>query len=414
MIREELIGRQFRTAMGIDSTIHTICRSGNPDYYLIKYLDYVYYNSFITEAIEQQISFPAENTNRAIDNGEWVLLPIPIVDYTVPGTPIPTLPEGTEYRVVLWSFGTGRFRSFSGSQTNFVSYGSYIFDGIDCILCEIAGHVNVRTKYIIKLADIQALTPIQPIIEAEFVLPQQWHCIVTAENQEALSQWRYGSASSRALPIGYLTGITKAFNGTGYEKGHNQRIHIGGPNEVYDFGIEITYEQFKKYVLKTDNNKQLTCNDLKEGDYVYEEYPYGGGTFISVVNLNQGNANAQYFIDVDSSTPRLNRNSIFSNTNKPSIFRYATQEEIDWLNACIANNAFVSKEVALAGLSKKSNEKELFSELEVIDPAKGFSMSQFAKALESIPWMEKDDAKDIYKEVEKHFKSIKIEEEVIT
>ena len=53
--------------------------------------------------------------------------------------------------------------------------------------------------------------------------------------------------------------------------------------------------------------------------------------------------------------------------------------------------------------------KDLFTELEVIDPAKGFSMSQFAKALESIPWMEKDDAKDIYKEVEKHFKSIKIE-----
>lgn len=87
--------------------------------------------------------------------------------------------------------------------------------------------------------------------EEEFVLPEIWHCIITKENQEVLSKWRLSNCSS-LLNIGYLVGMTKHGNNRIF-KGHNPGDKISEKSIFsYDFGNEITYEQFLKYVLKQD------------------------------------------------------------------------------------------------------------------------------------------------------------------
>lgn len=91
--------------------------------------------------------------------------------------------------------------------------------------------------------------------EPEFVLPVNWYVIVTEENQNILSKWRYEN-NYNFLKIGYIVGMTKNGDGSIVEKGHNpiENIRCSPSRCSYDFGNEITFEQFEKYVLKKDTN----------------------------------------------------------------------------------------------------------------------------------------------------------------
>lgn len=92
-----------------------------------------------------------------------------------------------------------------------------------------------------------------------FKLPDNWHIIVTDENAEDVLTWRFQDSYNHSDKItfkNHLVGITINYNGTLYEKGHNSKDDITDPDGHYDFGIEITYEQFKKYVLNQDINKE--------------------------------------------------------------------------------------------------------------------------------------------------------------
>ena len=92
-----------------------------------------------------------------------------------------------------------------------------------------------------------------------FKLPDNWHIIVTDENAEDVLTWRFQDSYNHSDKItfkNHLVGITINYNGTLYEKGHNSKDDITDPDGYYDFGIEITYEQFKKYVLNQDINKE--------------------------------------------------------------------------------------------------------------------------------------------------------------
>jgi hypothetical protein len=90
----------------------------------------------------------------------------------------------------------------------------------------------------------------------EFVLPEQWYVRVTKENIDTLCKWRFGKhGSANDLQIGYVVGWSKFFVSSG-QKEHN-------PTPGNYFGnTEITFEQFKKYVLKQD--KQVKSNDMKK------------------------------------------------------------------------------------------------------------------------------------------------------
>jgi len=93
----------------------------------------------------------------------------------------------------------------------------------------------------------------------KFFLPPNWHIIVTKENAEEVLRWRFKNSYKNEDKItfkNHLVGMTIDYDGTLYEKGHNPKDKVKDPDGHYDFGIEITYEQFKKYVLNQDINKE--------------------------------------------------------------------------------------------------------------------------------------------------------------
>lgn len=101
---------------------------------------------------------------------------------------------------------------------------------------------NVRKA---DLSEIQEYLPelhIDKTIE-EFTLPEKWWVRVTDENIDILSKWR----NTNKLYLDEIVGMVKWKDGR-LMKGHNPLNCIKCDN--YDFGKEITFEQFKKYVLK--------------------------------------------------------------------------------------------------------------------------------------------------------------------
>ena len=84
-------------------------------------------------------------------------------------------------------------------------------------------------------------------------LPECWHIKVTDENAKILSEWR----NSGRLNSSHIVGICKFYNGT-LRKEHNPKdiIFELGRNG-YTFGKEITFEQFKKWVLNKNKNYEL-------------------------------------------------------------------------------------------------------------------------------------------------------------
>lgn len=93
----------------------------------------------------------------------------------------------------------------------------------------------------------------------KFILPDNWHIIVNEENAEDVLTWRFERAYNEEDKItfeNHLVGMTLSYKGTEYEKGHNPKDAVKDPEGHYDFGIEITYEQFKKHVLGINVNKE--------------------------------------------------------------------------------------------------------------------------------------------------------------
>lgn len=89
---------------------------------------------------------------------------------------------------------------------------------------------------------------------------KNFYVVVTEENNEVLSKWRFGHDRLK-LSNNEIVGIVLykfETNNHKYVKGHNARHQI--KDETYDFGEEITFEQFKKYILKeeTESSNILT------------------------------------------------------------------------------------------------------------------------------------------------------------
>ena len=94
----------------------------------------------------------------------------------------------------------------------------------------------------------------------KFILPKNWHIIVTEENAEDVLKWRFEESFENKYKLefsDYLVGMTINHSQTKYGKGHNPKYNIKSKNG-YDFGIEITYQQFKEHVLKQNPVKHLT------------------------------------------------------------------------------------------------------------------------------------------------------------
>jgi len=104
--------------------------------------------------------------------------------------------------------------------------------------------------------------------EPEFVLPYAWYVIVDKENLDILSNWIFPNGFK--LTIGGIAGVCN-YGGKIGNKGHNLTKIIKGYR--YDFGVEITFEQFKKYVLKEETPVQdfMKLHD----EIVMKNYPPG-------------------------------------------------------------------------------------------------------------------------------------------
>ena len=109
-----------------------------------------------------------------------------------------------------------------------------------------------------KEISIEQFRMIKDVIhKEEFILPKNWHVVVTKENQEVLSKWRYPNSNS-------ILEINKIVGECGIEKsikGYTSSKIIKG--STYDFGIEITFEQFKQYVLKEKPEIPISENQEK-------------------------------------------------------------------------------------------------------------------------------------------------------
>ena len=101
--------------------------------------------------------------------------------------------------------------------------------------------------------------------EQEFVLGKTWHIKVTEENQNIVSEWRF-TDTSKKLNIGYVTGMYDwDGRGTHICKEHNSY------KDDNNWGDEITFEQFKKYVLKQEETYKYTpeyCKNNKVAIFV--------------------------------------------------------------------------------------------------------------------------------------------------
>ena len=82
---------------------------------------------------------------------------------------------------------------------------------------------------------------------AKFKLPKKWFVIVTEENQDILSKWRFDDIYISKIAVGKIVGMVQWKKKGIIEKNHNPIEFI--KTSVYDFGKEITFEQFEEYVL---------------------------------------------------------------------------------------------------------------------------------------------------------------------
>lgn len=115
--------------------------------------------------------------------------------------------------------------------------------------------------------------------EPEFVLPELWHIIITTENYEILSKY-----FSNNLPHSVL--YTKGIMGF-YKENKLGHTHTQIKGYDWDFGIEITFEQFKKYVLKDEIVEKKVIEPLPQFKIIESIET------ITKVENNEGN---QFFI----------------------------------------------------------------------------------------------------------------------
>lgn len=89
------------------------------------------------------------------------------------------------------------------------------------------------------------------IYSTPFILPKNWYVVVTKENQEALSKWYY--SKEYLIPIDYAVEISSG------EKEYNTKDKFANPDIFFpqDRRKEITFEQFKKYVMKQNDYPKI-------------------------------------------------------------------------------------------------------------------------------------------------------------
>ena len=121
--------------------------------------------------------------------------------------------------------------------------------------------------------------------EPEFVLPQLWWIRITKENLKDIS--KFLNFNIGEYTIGFVAGMIKSYKTGKITKGYNST-----PTTSYGstFGNEITYDQFKKYVLKenTTVTEEPKVVLEKPKDKVIQTTSSGGKIRIDKVECSEG------------------------------------------------------------------------------------------------------------------------------
>lgn len=167
----------------------------------------------------------------------------------------------------------------------------------------------------------------------EFVLPEKWFIRVTKENLECLGKWRpQGAIGQMAINNSYPNGL----------------IFDNGvwTNDCYlENYIEITFEQFKQYVLKDmDNiNKENKRNlipgkiysyNLEGDDYLERFDSIINGEYYFSNGINLSNEKWNNYLKSES----------LSEEDLPEEIELATEKQTRWFEACEKANAYISFE----------------------------------------------------------------------
>lgn len=97
-----------------------------------------------------------------------------------------------------------------------------------------------------------------PTQQEEFVLPEKWCLLVTKENQEVCNDWREFDAEISVNH--YMHNQHPDYSKRGISKAEIQKGYT-----------EITFEQFKKYVLKENDSKPVESNTIQPKEMNKEE-----------------------------------------------------------------------------------------------------------------------------------------------
>lgn len=102
----------------------------------------------------------------------------------------------------------------------------------------------------------------QSLPDEEFVLPEKWYIIVNEENKIKVNNW-YCNGDTFLKPYLHICGMVKQYGSI--VKGYNELPNIkngDGNDSSYDFGFEITFDQFKEHVLKEIPNPEYDPKDV--------------------------------------------------------------------------------------------------------------------------------------------------------
>lgn len=150
---------------------------------------------------------------------------------------------------------------------------------------------NTKSHDSCSVANLRPATPEE--IDAAFVLPEKWYVIVTEDNKDVLSRWRFTNQSHK-LKVGQITGCVGTVS-----REHNDFNPItkeGVCDGYYDFGEEITFEQFKKYVLM---EKKIFGYKLKDKKYADAAIKLDGGIHFGEAIRGSQILKAEYIAAVD-------------------------------------------------------------------------------------------------------------------
>jgi hypothetical protein len=94
--------------------------------------------------------------------------------------------------------------------------------------------------------------------------PEKWYMVCTEENKNVANKWKYNIAKdfkNQFVNVGYIFLSTHPFDNSYFYDAHLSRFKN---EKFYKKYQEITFEQFKKYVLKEINMRTIKASQAQE------------------------------------------------------------------------------------------------------------------------------------------------------